>query len=55
MIKYKVWVHIEEIDEEKDHYKDVGEPVSIATVDDLSDATEIVQDINMYANERGWW
>ena len=23
---YKAWIHIEEIDEDKDHYKDIGEP-----------------------------
>jgi hypothetical protein len=26
MIKYKVWIHIEEIDEDKDHYQEIEEP-----------------------------
>ena len=57
MKKYKVWVHIEECTTKGlcEYHTDVGEPVSVATIDDLSDAVEIVQDINIYANERGWW
>lgn len=27
--KFKVWIHIEEIDEENDLYRDCGEPVEI--------------------------
>ncbi|MFC1766655.1 hypothetical protein ACFL6U_31835 [Planctomycetota bacterium] len=26
MTEYKVWIHIEEIDEEKDHYQEIEEP-----------------------------
>ena len=26
-MKYKVWIHIEEMDESAEHYRDVGEPV----------------------------
>jgi hypothetical protein len=26
-MKHKVWIHIEEVDEIMEHYKDVGEPV----------------------------
>ena len=27
---YKVWIHVEEIDEENDHYEDITEPVEVA-------------------------
>lgn len=27
---YKVWLHIEEIDEDEDHYEDLGMPESVA-------------------------
>ena len=26
---YKVWIHVEEIDEQADHYEDITEPVDI--------------------------
>ncbi len=41
-MKYKVWVHIEEIDEENDHYEDVGMPISVGEYDLLSEAAEQV-------------
>ena len=27
--KFKVWVHVEEINEDEDYYQDAGEPISI--------------------------
>ena len=41
-IKYKVWVHIEEIDEDLDHYEDVGMPVSEGEYNTLDEAEEAV-------------
>jgi len=29
MIKYKVWLHIEEIDEDEGHYEDLDVPESV--------------------------
>ena len=52
MKKYKVWVHIEEIDEEVDHYVDIGEPVSITEVDDIDTAKSIVEDIEIMGKRK---
>lgn len=35
---YKLWVEIEEINEEEDHYEDYGEPMSLCTTWDSPDA-----------------
>ena len=42
---YKVWIQIEEIDEEKDHYENVTEPECIAEFDSLKEATEFTDNI----------
>ena len=39
---YKVWVHIEEIDEERDHCVDVAEPECIGTFEKLEEAENFV-------------
>lgn len=38
MKTYNVWTYIEEIDEDKDHYEDVGEPLSIGEFDTFGEA-----------------
>ena len=46
--KFKVWVHIEEINEDEDYYQDVGEPISIGReFDKLSDAATVVDSMWM--------
>lgn len=40
--KYKVWAYIEEIDEEKNTYEDIGEPTCIAEEDSLEEAQRAV-------------
>ena len=44
-MKYKVWIQIEEIDEEKDHYENITEPECIAEFDSLKDAEEYADKI----------
>ena len=39
---YKVWVHIEEIDEEEDHYEDVCEPQCLGTYETFDEAVDKV-------------
>ena len=39
---YKVWIHIEEIDEDKDIYEDVGLPTPVGESETLEGAVEIV-------------
>ena len=41
--KFKVWVHIEEINEDEDYYQDVGEPISIGEFENLDDAVDLVE------------
>ena len=49
--KFKVWVHIEEINEDEDYYQDVGEPISIGEFEDLDYAAYAVAGL---ANARLW-
>ena len=42
MKQYKVWVHIEEIDEENDTYEEMGMPVSESFHDTYEQAVEAV-------------
>ena len=44
-MKYKVWVHIEEIDEEADHYEDVARPIGVGEFETIEDAQQRVGDI----------
>jgi len=37
-MKYKIWAYIEEIDEEKDHYKDIVGPTEVVCFDNLEEA-----------------
>jgi len=39
---YKVWVHIEEIDEERDHYEDLDMPDSLGVFDTPDEAREFI-------------
>jgi hypothetical protein len=32
MTKYKVWIHIEQADEERNHCQEIGEPKEVHTV-----------------------
>ena len=41
--KFKVWVHIEEINEDEDYYQDVGEPISIGEFKNLDYAVDLVE------------
>ncbi|KKM03997.1 hypothetical protein LCGC14_1768820 [marine sediment metagenome] len=42
MSQFKVWIHIEEIDEEADKYEDVGLPEPLATYGSLEEAQDLV-------------
>jgi hypothetical protein len=44
MKKYKVWIHVEQIDESKDIYQDVGEPYSAGVFKSQSDAENFISD-----------
>lgn len=39
-MKYKVWVEVEEVDHEADHYEKCGEPIDIAIFDTEIEASE---------------
>jgi len=39
---YKAWIHIEEIDEDKDHYKDIGEPYEAGSFNTKTTARKFV-------------
>ena len=42
---YKVWVHVEEIDEDEGHYEDVGIPESIGEFETQEEATALQQQL----------
>jgi len=43
--EYKVWISIEEIDEENDSWENIGEPDSLGTFDTLEQAQEYLSDV----------
>lgn len=48
---YKIWVHVEKIDEEANHYEDIGLPESLGEFACLDDALEVVENIKIsYGN-----
>ena len=49
---YKVWIHIEEVNDDEDYYQDIGEPVPVGEFENLDDAVYAVADL---ANARVWW
>ncbi len=42
---YKIWMQIEEIFEDRDHYENVGEPEELACCGSLEEAESIVASI----------
>lgn len=38
---YKIWLHLEEIDEDKDHYEDICMPVEIGAFDNQEEAEHV--------------
>jgi hypothetical protein len=42
---YKVWLEIEEIDHEEDHYEDVGEAIDLAVFGTLEEAEAFAQTV----------
>jgi hypothetical protein len=47
---YKIWTYIEEISEDTDHYKDVGEPLSIGEFNTRKEAEEYRESLFMSRN-----
>lgn len=45
MKEFKVWISIEEIDEEHDVWENIGEPESLATFDTLEEAEAFLNDV----------
>lgn len=43
--KYKVWIEIEQIDEDEDIYENIGEPQDIATFDSFEEAEAYVSEV----------
>lgn len=39
-MRYKLWVQVEEIDDEADHYENIEEPICIGDFDSSVEATE---------------
>jgi hypothetical protein len=51
--EYKVWVHVEECDDETDHYEEVGLPDCLGTFNGLDEADEFVETLlQLYAPEQ---
>jgi len=40
---YKVWIQIEEIDESKDHYLNIGEPIEAGKFDTEAEAENYIE------------
>ncbi|MFC1761169.1 hypothetical protein ACFL6U_03715 [Planctomycetota bacterium] len=53
MTGYKVWIHIEEIDEEKDHYREIEEPQEAGWFTSEQDARHFVDDLTIMASDQG--
>ena len=45
MKQYKVWVHVEECDEDNDHYEDIGLPECIDVFSSLEAAEDCVNEL----------
>lgn len=45
---YKVWIHVEEIDEDHDHYEDVREPYPVGEFNSLEEAEELADQLETY-------
>ena len=43
-MKYKVWIHVEEINESKDHYQDLGLPYQIGVFKTEKEAVKYAED-----------
>jgi len=41
-VQYKVWIHVEKVDEDNDEYEDVQEPVEVFSSPNLDEATRFV-------------
>lgn len=39
-MRYKLWLHLEEADDEADHYQDISEPICIGDFDHADEGTE---------------
>jgi len=48
--KFKVWIHVEEVDEENDFYKDCGEPIEISICETEEKAYDLADQIFMQKN-----
>ena len=46
MKKYKVWLQIEEIDDDADHYEDVGEPMPLMDFNTIEDAEKFLKTLH---------
>jgi len=44
-VKYKVWIHIEEVDEENDHYTDIGLPEELVCLKTFEEAKDYVTNL----------
>jgi hypothetical protein len=42
MATYKVWIHVEKVDEKRDLYADLSDPVEVADVATCAEAVNIV-------------
>ena len=45
MKKYNIWVYVEEVDEEADHYEDIDIPEKIACFNSKESAVEFVANL----------
>jgi hypothetical protein len=51
MTEYKVWIHLEAIDEEKDHYQDIAEPQEAGRFDAEQAARDCVDELLIRAED----
>lgn len=51
MTKYKVWLHVEKINEEKDHYEDQGMPELLGEFLRMKGAERLVHFLKLQAED----
>lgn len=51
---FKVWIHIEEIDDDADLCEDVGEPWAVGEFDTLEEAEALRQKLSEYSDDTAY-
>ena len=54
-MEYKVWVQVEEIDDEEGHFENIGDPDEFGCADTLEEAQKIAEGIFSQEQELDFW